>query len=447
MRGGRAIAEVDPVMSRLLAGEEHRQKTTLMLIASENHPSRAVMLAQASFAGSKYAEGYPKARYYQGQEVVDQIELLAQARAKDLFKVPYVNVQPYSGSPANLAAYKALMDPGETLMGLNLSAGGHLTHGAKISATSQYYESVSYGVTPDGWIDYDEVAKLAHEHRPKVIVAGTTAYARRLDWQRFSNIAESVDAYLMADIAHVAGLIAGGAYPSPVDYAHIITTTTHKTLRGPRGAMIMVTEQGLARDPELSKKVDKAVFPGLQGGPHLHTIAAIGIALTEAQHPNFQDYAGNVVHNAEKLGVELNSQGFNLVTGGTDSHLLLIDVTTMGISGRTMAEALEQAGLVANYNAIPFDTRPPLHPSGLRVGTAAITSRDMGPSEMSDVAEWFGVIAEEAAAAKKRVGLSESDERKAADRHEIIKRVTAIRQIRSDVRDLAHDYPIPDRYI
>lgn len=441
------VRVVDPEMHALIRGEHRRQEGTLMLIASENHPSRAVEEAQSSRLGSKYAEGYAGRRYYQGQRYADGVESLTQSRARLLFGVPHVNVQPYSGSPANVEALLALVNLGDTIMGLSLDAGGHLTHGARVSATSRLFNSVSYGVTPEGLIDYQKLSDLAQKHRPKVIIAGTTAYARTLEWEKFAEIAGNVGAYLMADIAHVAGLIAGGVYPSPVPYADVVTTTTHKTLRGPRGAMIMVTARGLEKDEELGKKIDKSVFPGMQGGPHLQTIAAIGIALQEASTPTFQIYAHNVIINARNLADELKKQGFYLITGGTDSHLLLMDVTPKGIGGRLFAEALEQAGLVANYNAIPFDQRPPMYPSGLRVGTAAITSRGMSAGEMSPIADWMGRVADQAGSVKSNLGYTDSDERRKSVREEIIRGIPNLARISNEVENFAKEYPIPTRYV
>lgn len=441
------IRAVDPEMHALIRGEYRRQDITLMMIASENHPSRAVEQAQSSRLGSKYAEGYPRLRYYQGQEFANAVESLAQQRARELFRVPHANVQPYSGSPANVETLLALAEPGDTIMGLSLNAGGHLTHGARVSATSRIFNSVNYDVTPEGLIDYDKLADLAQQHRPKVIIAGTTAYARILRWGKFAEIADGVGAFLMADIAHVAGLVAGEAYPSPVPYADVVTTTTHKTLRGPRGAMIMVTEKGLGKDEELGAKVDKTVFPGMQGGPHLHTIAAIGIALKEASTGAFKVYANNVVVNANNLGAELQDEGFKLVTGGTDSHLLLIDVTSKRITGRIYAEALEEVGIVVNYNAIPFDTRPPLHPSGLRVGTAAITSREMDFRDMTQIAQWMGSVAEQVEFAQITQEVTERDLRQRRTRLEVIASMPDARKIRREVEELARNHPIPTRYI
>ncbi|HUV71991.1 MAG TPA: serine hydroxymethyltransferase [Clostridia bacterium] len=371
----------------LIAKEEKRQQETLMLIPSENYTYPEVRKVVGSVLMHKYAEGYPGKRYYQGMEFVDQIEILTQERAKKLFGVPHANVQPYSGSPANAAVYFALLNPGETLMGLKLAHGGHLTHGHQVSFSGKYFKSVQYELdsSKPGWFDFEKIREIAKEERPKIIIVGTTAFPRILPWEEFSKIADEVGAYLLADISHIAGLVVGGVHPSPVPYADIITTTTHKTLRGPRGAMILVTEKGLGKDSDLGKKIDKAVFPGLQGGPHLHTIAGIAIALRQAQGKPFQKYAQQVVKNAQALAQTLASGGFDLVTGGTDNHLMLIDLSALGIDGKTAAEKLEKQGIVANKNAIPNDTNPPSRPTGLRLGTPAVTTRGMKEPEMKEI--------------------------------------------------------------
>lgn len=382
------LTSADPAIATLIHSEHDRQRDQIRLIASENYVSRAVLEATGSILTNKYSEGYANRRYYEGQENIDQIETLAIERAKSLFGADHVNVQPYSGSPANLAAYGALAKPGDTILGLALPAGGHLTHGWKVSATGKFYNAVQYGVdATTHLIDYDEVAALAKEHRPKVIIAGTTAYPRSLDFARFRAIADDVGAYLLADIAHIAGLIAAGVHSSPVPYADVISTTTHKTLRGPRGGMLMSTAA-------MAKKVDRSVFPGLQGGPHNHTTAAIAVALKEAHTPAFKTYAQDTVTNAEALASSLQEEGFSIVTGGTDNHLVLIDVTPRGMSGKPFARALAAAGIVCNYNNIPFDPRPPMDPSGLRLGTPAITSRGFGVSEMAQIAQWMGRVVE-----------------------------------------------------
>lgn len=377
----------------LIKKEERRQRETLMMIPSENYSSKEVRKAMGSVLSHKYSEGYPKRRYYQGNEIIDEIENLAVERAKKLFKVPYANVQPYSGSPANAAVYMALLEPGDTLMGMALSAGGHLTHGhPKITFSGKYFNSIQYGVGKGGFIDYDDVFKLAKKHKPKLIIAGLTAYPRILDWKKFSEIADSIGAILMADISHIAGLVVAGVHPSPVAYAHVVTTTTHKTLRGPRGALIMVTEKGLKRDPEMGKKIDRAVFPGLQGGPHDQQTAAIAICLSEAAKPPFSLYGRKIVENAKVLADELIKYGFNLVSGGTDNNLILIDLRNKGVLGKPTAEILEKAGIVVNCNTIPFDPNPPMNPFGIRLGTPALTTRGMGKAEMKRIARWIGEV-------------------------------------------------------
>lgn len=386
---GRApLAEVDPEIAALVDAEERYEAETLRLIASENYTSRAVIEATGSVLTNKYSEGYPHKRYYEGQRYVDQVEELAKSRLAALFGAEHVNVQPYSGSPANLAVYLAFVKPGETIMGLALPSGGHLTHGWNVSITGKFFKSVGYGVREgDHRIDMDQVRSLAREHKPKLIWCGTTAYPRALDFAAFRAIADEVGAVLAADISHIAGLVAGGAHASPIGIADVVTTTTHKTLRGPRGAAIMCKAQH-------AQAIDRAVFPGLQGGPHDHTTAAIAVAAKEASQPSFKEYAHAVVANAKALGEGLAARGFRLITGGTDNHLLLIDMTPKGVAGKPYAQALERAGIVANYNAIPFDPRKPFDPSGLRVGTAAVTSRGMGVAEMAALAGWMDEVAQ-----------------------------------------------------
>ena len=364
-----------------------------MLIPSENYSSEAVREASGSMLAHKYSEGYPGRRYYQGNEYIDEIENLAVDRAKTLFGVPHVNVQPYSGSPANSAVFMGLLEPGDKVMGLALSAGGHLTHGhPKITFSGKFFKSVQYGVGKGGLIDYKDVKRLALGVGPKLIVAGTTAYSRILNWKVFAEIADSVGAILMADISHISGLVVAGAHPSPVRYAHVVTTTTHKTLRGPRGAMIMVTRKGLRKDLAMATKIDRAVFPGLQGGPHNQQTAAIAIALREAQGKLFKKYGQAVVKNAKALASELINLGFEIISGGTDNHLMLIDLRNKGISGKEAAIVLEKAGIVVNYNSIPFDPNPPMNPSGIRIGTPAVTTRGMGKAEMRKIAGWMDEV-------------------------------------------------------
>ena len=377
----------------LIKQEEKRQRETLMMIPSENYTSPEARAAVGSVLMHKYSEGYPGRRYYQGNEIIDKIENLAVERAKKLFGVPHANVQPYSGSPANAAVYMALLNPGDTIMGMSLYAGGHLTHGhPNITFSGKYFRSVQYGVDKEGFIDYAEVLKLAKKEKPKIIIAGLTAYPRTLDWKKFADIADQIDAYLVADISHIAGLIAGGVHKSPVKYAHVVTTTTHKTLQGPRGAIIMVTHKGLKKDSEMPQKIDRAVFPGLQGGPHDNQTAAIGIALRQARGKLFKKYAKKVVENAKVLAQELSALGFELTSGGTDNHLLLIDLRSKKISGKEAAIALEKAGIIVNCNSIPHDPSPPMNPSGIRIGTPAITTRGMESKEMKKIARWVSLV-------------------------------------------------------
>jgi glycine hydroxymethyltransferase len=384
------LSQVDAEIQTLIDEENRREHDTIRLIASENYASRAVMEATGSCLTNKYSEGYAGKRYYEGQQVIDQVERLAIERVRALFaktaKCPadeiHVNVQPYSGSPANLAVYLAFCQPGDTIMGLGLPFGGHLTHGHTVSITGKYFKSVPYGVRKeDCRIDMDGVRKLALEHKPKLIWAGTTAYPRTLDFEAFRSIADEVGAILAADIAHISGLVAAGVHPTPVGIADVVTTTTHKTFRGPRGGMIMCKKQH-------APVIDRAVFPGLQGGPHNHTTAAIAVAAKEASTPEYVQYAKNIVQNAKTLGEALAGKGFHIVTGGTDNHLLLIDLTNKNVPGKAAAQALDKAGIVLNYNAVPFDPRKPFDPSGLRIGTPAVTSRGMGVGEMQKIAEW-----------------------------------------------------------
>jgi glycine hydroxymethyltransferase len=380
------LSERDPEIFRLIRDEEALESRTLRLIPSENYVSRAVLEASGSVLTNKYSEGYPTKRYYEGQEVIDKVEELAQSRLRALFGAEHVNVQPYSGSPANLAVYLAFCQAGDPIMGLGLPFGGHLTHGWNVSITGRYFKSIPYGLSQKTHrIDLDEVRRLAREHKPKLIWCGTSAYPRTLDFPAFRAIADEVGAKLCADIAHIAGLVAGGSHPSPFGIADVVTSTTHKTLRGPRGGVVFCKN-------EYAKEIDRAVFPGLQGGPHNHTTAAIAVAAKEASAPEFKTYAANVVTNAKALSDGLLSRGFSLVTGGTDNHLVLIDLTSKKVPGKVAAKALDRAGICANYNAVPFDPRKPFDPSGLRVGTPAITSRGMGTAEMTRLAAWMDEV-------------------------------------------------------
>ncbi len=376
----------DPEIAELIDKETARQQDVLRLIPSENYASKAVMEATGSILTNKYSEGYAGKRYYNGQENIDAIERIAIKRAKDLFGAEHANVQPYSGSPANLATYFALMKPGDCMVSMALPHGGHLTHGWPITASGTFFKSYQYGVREsDGRIDMDQVEQLAKEHHPKVIVCGASAYPRIIDFAAFKQIADEVGAKLMVDMAHIAGLVAGGAHPSPLPYADVVTTTTHKTLRGPRGGLILCRK-------DLKKDIDRAVFPCMQGGPHNHTTAAIAVALKEAATDEFKAYAHQIVDNAKALASRLMEHGFNLISGGTDNHLMLIDLTNKDIAGKVAATALERAGIVCNANSVPFDKRGPFDPSGIRIGTPAITSRGMGKDEMLRLADWIDQI-------------------------------------------------------
>lgn len=380
----------DKQIEKLIRAEEKRQKSVVNLIASENYVSKDVLSALGSVLTNKYAEGYSGKRYYGGNGITDNVEDLCVARALKLFKLKRsewaVNTQALSGSPANLAVYLALVPPGGKIMGLKLSDGGHLTHGQKVSVTGKIWQQVAYGVnTKTGRIDYDEVKKLALKEKPQLIVAGFTAYPRVVEWKKFRDIADACGAYLMVDMSHLAGLVAGGAYPSPFKYADVVTTTTHKTLRGPRGALIF----SRIDSRELNKKIDKAVFPGLQGGPHVNQIAAMAVALNEAMTPEFKKYAKQVVKNAQVLAKELSRLGWRVISGGTDSHLILVDtwMSGTGVSGQEASDKLERAGIIVNKNAIPGDTRSPMDPSGIRLGTAAETTRGKKEKDMLKLAQ------------------------------------------------------------
>src|SRR3954464_9474688 len=380
---GEALKVGDPETYELCRAEERRQAESIRLIPSENYVSKAVLEASASVYTNKYAEGYPGRRYYEGQQMVDPLETIAITRAKALFGADHANVQPYSGSPANLAVYLAFLKPGDKVMGLALPMGGHLTHGWNVSITGKFFTPVQYGVRKDtGRIDYDEVRELAKKERPALLWAGGTAYSRLWDFETMASIARAGGARFCADIAHIAGLVAGGVHPSPVPYADVVTTTTHKTLRGPRGGMI------LSRG-EHAQAIDRAVFPGLQGGPHVHNTAALAVALREAAQPAFKDYAKKIVSNARTLAEALMARGFDVVSGGTDNHLILVDLTNKNVPGKVAAQALDKAGIELNYNSDPYDTRKPFDPSGIRLGSPSVTSRGMGDAEMKQIAAWM----------------------------------------------------------
>jgi glycine hydroxymethyltransferase len=409
------VARTDPEIASLIEREARREFEKIRLIPSENYASVAVLEASGSVLTNKYSEGYPGRRYYEGQQYVDVIETLAVERAQALFGVDHANVQPYSGSPANLAVYLAFASPGDTIMGMSLPMGGHLTHGWPVSVTGKWFHAVQYTVRADtGRVDMDEVRDLALRERPKILFCGGTAIPRTIDFPAFAQIAAEAGAVLVADIAHIAGLIAGGAHPSPAGHVDVITTTTHKTLRGPRGAMIMSTA-------EHASALDKAVFPGLQGGPHDHATAAIAVALQEAAQPDFRTYADQVVANARALAEALTARGYDLVSGGTDNHLILVDLTRQGIGGKPAARALDRAGLELNYNTVPYDPRKPFDPSGIRLGTPAITTRGLGEQHMPLIAAWLDDA----------IAAAAQDDEATLDR------------IAGEVRDLLAGFPMP----
>jgi glycine hydroxymethyltransferase len=381
-----AVRDSDPELFDLIRGEEERQERTIRLIASENYASRAVMQATGSVFTNKYSEGYPGRRYYQGQEFTDKVENLAKARGKELFGAEHINVQPYSGSPANLEVYYALCEVGDPILGMGLPYGGHLTHGWKVNFSGRFFDAHHYAVDEDTErIDYDAVLEKAREIEPKLLLCGASAYPRTIDFEKFAEIAEDVGAYMVADIAHISGLVAGGVHPSPVGFADVVTSTTHKTLRGPRGGMILCNE-------EHAKAIDRAVFPALQGGPHMHAVAALAVAFQEALRPDFKDYAAQIVANAKAMAEAFQSAGYRLVSGGTDNHLLLVDVNERGIGGKAAATALNNAGIVCNANSIPYDTRGPFDPSGIRIGTPSMTTRGMDEDDMKTVVDWIDTV-------------------------------------------------------
>jgi len=412
-----ALEQYDPQIYELIRQEEVRQSGCLRLIPSENYVSQAVMTTTGSCLTNKYSEGYPNRRYYEGQQVTDLIETVAIERARKIFKADHANVQPYSGSVANLAAYNALLQPGDTIMGLSLTHGGHLTHGSKGSITSRFFNSIGYTVNPEtGRIDYDELERLVKKHQPNLLISGTTAYPRSIDFEIFGDLARRYGTYHVSDIAHISGLVVAGLHKSPVPYADIVSTTTHKTLRGPRGGMLLCRAEHAA-------KVDKAIIPGQQGGPHMHTIAAVAVALAEADTPEFILYAKQIIRNAKRLAEKLMEFGFNLVSGGTDTHLILIDLRSRGIPGKKLAKALDRARIVTNFNTVPGDNAPPTNPSGLRLGTPAITTRGMKEGQMDIVAEFIKEVAEN------------------IDDESVIERVGR------EVLLLCSQFPVPDHFI
>lgn len=412
-----ALEHYDPQIYELIRQERARQSGSIRLIPSENYVSRAVMEASGSCLTNKYSEGYPGRRYYEGQQVTDLIERMAQERAKKLFKAEYANVQPYSGSVANWAAYLALAKPGDTIMGLSLPYGGHLTHGWKVSVTSKIFNSVQYAVnTETGRLDYNQIEDLAKKHRPKIIISGATAYPREIDFEIIGQIAKNVGAYHVSDIAHIAGLVVAGIHKSPVPSADIVSTTTHKTLRGPRGGMLLCKQEHAAN-------VDKAVFPGLQGGPHMHTMTAVAVALAEADTPEFIAYAKQIVKNARALAEKLLEYGFNLSSGGTDNHLILIDLRNKNVRGKKLAKALDRARIVTNYNTTPLDPAHPSNPSGLRIGTPAITTRGMKEPQAEQIASFINKVVEN------------------------IDNESAIEEVAKEALLLSSQFPVPEHFI
>ncbi len=393
------LRNLDPILAELIEQEEGRQRDKIRLIASENYVSRAVLEATGTVLTNKYSEGYQGRRYYRGQQFIDQIETLAVERAKALFGAEHANVQPYSGSPANLAVYLAFMNPGDTALGMELSHGGHLTHGSPVSFSGRLYHIVSYGLTRQGDIDYQAMEEAARKHKPKMIIAGHSAFPGIPDWSRFRAAADQAGAILWVDMAHIAGLVAAGVHPSPVPFADVVTSTTHKTLRGPRGGMILCRAEHAAA-------LDKAVFPGCQGGPHNHTTAAIAAALKEASTEEFRDYSARVLENASVLASSLGEYGFDLVSGGTKNHLMLVDLRGKGITGNQAAAALDRAGIVCNANTVPFDGAKPFNPNGIRLGTPAVTSRGMGPGEMREIALFINRAVESARRERELEALS-----------------------------------------
>lgn len=411
------LRQSNPKIYNLLMQERQLQSESIRLIPSENYASRAVMEATGSWMTNKYSEGYPGKRYYEGQQVTDQIETLAIETAKKVFGADHANVQPYSGSVANFAAYTAFIQPGDTIMGLALPYGGHLTHGWKVSVTGRFFRSVQYELDPaTGRLDYNRIEDLARQNKPKIIISGATAYPRIIDFKAFSDIAQRVGAIHICDMAHIAGLIAGGAHPSPVPHADAVTTTTHKSLRGPRGSMILCRQQH-------ATAVDKAVFPGMQGGPHMHTISGIAVALAEASTPEFSEYAKQIVKNAKRLAQKIMEYGFTLVSGGTENHLILIDLRNKNMLGKKLSQALDRAGLVSNYNTIPNDPAKPFNPSGLRIGTPAVTTRGMKEPQMDQIAEFIN-----------RVTNHVDDE-------------SMIQKVRGEVVEFCRAFPLPDTFV
>jgi len=436
------IEKQDPAVADAIKSELKRKRFGLEMIPSENFTSMAVLQALGSIMTDKYSEGYPHKRYYGGNEFIDIAEDIAIERAKKIFGVPHANVQPYSGSPANQAVYVAICKHGDTIMGQSLPDGGHLTHGWKVNFSGMFFNSVQYHVKPDGYIDLDEVRRLARENKPKLIWCGATAYPREFPFEKFAKIADEVGAYFAADIAHISGLVIAGVHKSPVPYAHVITTTTHKTLRGPRGAIIMVTQKGLDKDPELANKIDKAIFPGLQGGPHDHQTTAIAVALGEAMKPEFKEYGKQIVKNAKALANKLMKDGIKLVSNGTDNHLILIDLTPFGKGkGLYVQEALDLAGITANKNTIPSDPSSPFYPSGIRLGTPALTTRGMKEKEMELIGDWITDVINEV----KDYDMPDDKDAKQKSIEKFRKEIVnnnKIKKIKNEIIELCKKFPI-----
>lgn len=437
-----ALKTSDPKIFSFIQNEKKRQVESIELIPSENYVSPAVLEAMGSILTNKYSEGFVGHRYYGGNANVDDVEQECINRVKKIFGVVHANVQPYSGSPANFAVYTALLNPGDAISGMNLPDGGHLTHGWKVSATAKYFKSYPYHVKADGHVDFDELWKIAKEQKPKMIWCGASAYPREIEFAKFAEIADSIGAYLIADISHISGLIIGGVHKSPVKYAHVITTTTHKTLRGPRGAMIMVTQKGVDKDPELPQKIDKAIFPGLQGGPHNHTTAGIAVALGEAMKPSFKKYAVQIVKNAQAMADEFKKHDIKIVSGGTDNHLLLLDLTKEGHLGSQLEYAMDLASMTANKNTIPADTSSPFYPSGLRLGTPALTTRGMKEKDMRQIARWIVQIIDHI----KIYPLPEDKTKRMAFMEDFKKKMdhdAFLRGISKEVKKFTAKFPVP----
>lgn len=437
------LKKTDPQIYKLVKEEEKRQIDVLEMIPSENYTSKAVRDALSSVLTNKYSEGYAGKRYYQGNEFADGVEELAITRAKKLFGVPFVNVQPYSGSPANAEIYMSILKPGEKMMGLALDHGGHITHGLNIGFSGTFYKTAHYQVNKiTRQLDYDEIENEVLKEKPQLLICGFTAYSRIINWKRFREIADKANCWLMADMSHITGLVVGGVHPSPVPYVDVVMTTTHKTLRGPRGAMIMVTDRGLKKDPEITKRINTNVFPGLQGGPHDNTTAAIAVALLEASKPAFKKYAAQIVKNAKALAEELTKLGFEVVSKGTDNHLVLVDLQKQKVSGKIAAEALEVAGIVLNYNLVPYDVMPPFYTSGIRMGTPALTTRGMKEKDMKKIASWMERVINEV----KGYSLPSEKEGRLKllekFRKEVIKNENLLK-IKKEVTLFARKFPVP----